>query len=100
VEVDQLALTAESLLAGRKLGEAVFSGSIIPPGEIDARVYGTGSKPYFGETAKLVQETHTTSHFQRALRKIGKYLIMLAVTRVAVMTAAPLLKKHAAGVSK
>ena len=36
VEVDQSALTGESLPAERKPGEAVFSGSIIRQGEIEA----------------------------------------------------------------
>ena len=44
VEVDQSALTGESLPATRKPGEAVFSGSIIRQGEIDALVYATGAQ--------------------------------------------------------
>ena len=36
VEVDQAALTGESLPVTRKSGEAVFSGSIIRQGEISA----------------------------------------------------------------
>ena len=51
VEVDQSALTGESLPATRKPGEAVFSGSIIRQGEIDAMVYATGANTYFGKTA-------------------------------------------------
>jgi H+-transporting ATPase len=43
VEVDQSALTGESLPATRKSGEAVFSGSIIRQGEIGALVYATGA---------------------------------------------------------
>lgn len=39
VEVDQSALTGESLPAERKSGEAVYSGSIVRQGEIDALVY-------------------------------------------------------------
>lgn len=39
VEVDQSALTGESLPATRKSGEAVFSGSIIRQYEIGALVY-------------------------------------------------------------
>ena len=85
VEVDQSALTGESLPAERKSGEAVFSGSIIRQGEIDALVYATGANTYFGKTAQLVQEAHTVSHFQRAVLKIGNYLIMLAVALVAVI---------------
>ena len=85
VEVDQSALTGESLPAERKSGDAVFSGSIIRQGEIDAMVYATGANTYFGKTAQLVQEAHTVSHFQRAVLKIGDYLIVLAVVLVAVI---------------
>jgi H+-transporting ATPase len=85
VEVDQSALTGESLPATRKPGEAMFSGSIIRKGEIAAMVYATGAKTYFGKTAELVQETHTVSHFQKAVLKIGNYLIILAVALVAVI---------------
>jgi H+-transporting ATPase len=87
VEVDQSALTGESLPATRKPGEAVFSGSIIRQGEIGALVYATGANTYFGKTAQLVQEAHTVSHFQKAVLKIGNYLIMLAVALVAVIIA-------------
>ena len=82
VEVDQSALTGESLPVTRKPGEVVFSGSILRQGEIDAMVYGTGQNTYFGKTAELVQEAHTISHFQRAVLKIGDYLIVLAVILV------------------
>ena len=85
MEVDQSALTGESLPVTRKTGEAVYSGSIIRQGEIDALVYGTGQNTYFGKTAQLVQEAHTVSHFQRAVLKIGNYLIIIAVALVAVI---------------
>jgi H+-transporting ATPase len=85
VSVDQSALTGESLPATRKPGDAVFSGSILRRGEIDALVYATGENTYFGKTAQLVQEAHTVSHFQKAVLKIGNYLIVLAVVLVAVI---------------
>ena len=85
IEVDQSALTGESLPATRKPGEAVFSGSIVRQGEISALVHATGADTYFGKTAELVQEAHTVSHFQRAVLKIGDYLIILAVALVAII---------------
>ncbi len=85
VEVDQSALTGESLPAERKPGDAVFSGSIIRQGEIGAMVYATGQNTYFGKTAQLVETAHTVSHFQKAVLKIGNYLIILAVALVAVI---------------
>jgi H+-transporting ATPase len=85
VAVDQSALTGESLPATHKAGDAVFSGSIMRRGEIDALVYATGTHTYFGKTAQLVQEAKTVSHFQRAVMKIGYYLIILAVALVAII---------------
>ncbi len=92
LEVDQSALTGESLPATRKTGEAVYSGSIIRQGEIDAMVYATGANTYFGKTAQLVQEAHTVSHFQRAVLKIGDYLIILAVALVVLIVTVALFR--------
>ena len=92
VQVDQSALTGESLPATRKPGEAVFSGSIIKRGETDAMVYATGTHTYFGKTAELVQDAHTVSHFQRAVLKIGNYLIVLAVALVALIVTVALFR--------
>jgi len=85
ISLDQSALTGESLPATRKAGEAVFSGSIVRRGEIGALVYATGTKTYFGKTAQLVETAVTVSHFQKALLKIGNYLIVLAAVLVAVI---------------
>jgi H+-transporting ATPase len=85
IEVDQSALTGESLPVTAKPGGAVYSGSIIRQGEIDAIVYATGTNTYFGKTAQLVQSAHTVSHFQKAVMKIGDYLIILAVALVALI---------------
>jgi H+-transporting ATPase len=92
VDVDQSALTGESLPVARKTGETVYSGSIIRQGEIDALVYCTGQNTYFGKTAKLVEEAHTVSHFQRAVLKIGDYLIVLAVALVVLILAVALFR--------
>jgi H+-transporting ATPase len=80
------------LPAERKPGEAVFSGSIVRQGEIGALIYATGANTYFGKTAQLVQEAHTVSHFQRAVLKIGDYLIVLAVALVAVIVTVALFR--------
>ena len=92
IEVDQSALTGESLPVTAKPGAAVFSGSIVRQGEIDAIVYATGTNTYFGKTAQLVESAHTVSHFQRAVLKIGDYLIVLAVTLVVLILAVALFR--------
>ncbi len=87
VSVDQSALTGESLPVSKKTGDAVFSGSIVRRGEVGALVYATGTKTYFGKTAELVETAVTVSHFQKAVLKIGDYLIVLAIGLVAVIVA-------------
>ncbi len=92
IEVDQSALTGESLAATRNPGDAVFSGSIVRRGETNAVVYATGTHTYFGKTAELVQEAQTVSHFQRAVLKIGDYLILLASVLVLLVVAVALFR--------
>ena len=92
VQVDQSALTGESLPTECKPGDAVFSGSIMRQGEIEAMVYATGTNTYFGKTAQLVEEAVTVSHFQRAVLKIGDYLIIMAVALVLLIVVVALFR--------
>jgi len=85
IEVDQSALTGESLPVSRNSGETIYSGSVVKRGEISGLVSATGKNTYFGKTAHLVEAAKTTSHFQRAVLKIGDYLIALALTLVATI---------------
>jgi len=87
IEVDQSALTGESLPASCRTGDAVFSASVVKRGEIGALVYATGADTYFGRTAELVRQARTGSHFQRAVLRIGTFLIVLAVAMVVVIIA-------------
>jgi H+-transporting ATPase len=95
IEVDQSALTGESLPATGLAGDAVFSGSIVRQGEIGAVVYATGTHTFFGKTAELVADAHTVSHFQRAVLKIGNYLIILAVALVTLIVVNAILRGDA-----
>ena len=80
VQIDQSALTGESLPVEHERGDAVFSGSILKQGEIDALVYATGEKTYYGKTTELVKTAETRSHLQKAIIKIADYLLVIAAT--------------------
>jgi H+-transporting ATPase len=85
LQVDESALTGESLPVEKHVSDVAYSGSIIRQGEMDALVATIGMSTYFGKTTKLVEEAETRSHFQKAIIKIGDYLIALAVTLVTVI---------------
>lgn len=76
---DESALTGESLPVEKHLSDVGYASSIVRQGEMNALVVNTGMRTYFGKTAKLVEEAKTQSHFQKAIVKIGDYLIFLAI---------------------
>jgi H+-transporting ATPase len=85
LEADESALTGESLPVEKHTEDVAYSGAIIRQGEMDALVVTTGMNTYFGRTTKLVEEAGTQSHFQKAVTKIGDYLIALAGILVLVI---------------
>ena len=86
LSIDQAALTGESLPVAKKLGDEVYSGSVAKQGEMVAMVTKTGSNTFFGRTAKLVAGAGAESHFQKAVMRIGNFLIILAVALSIVLT--------------
>jgi H+-transporting ATPase len=82
---DESALTGESMPVEKHVSDIAYSGSIARQGEMNGLVVATGMNTYFGRTAKLVEEAQTRSHFQKAVIKIGDYLIILALALVAVI---------------
>lgn len=85
LSVDESALTGESLPVEKNESDIAYSGSIIHQGEMNALVVSTGLETYFGKTAKLVEEAETRSHLQRAVIKIGDYLIIIAAILVGLI---------------
>ncbi len=83
--LDESALTGESLPVEKRTSDVAYSGSIVRQGEMNAYVVATGISSYFGRTTKLVEEAKTGSHFQKAVIKIGDYLIALAALMVSTI---------------
>ncbi len=83
--VDESTLTGESLPVEKHFMDAEYAGAIIKQGEMVGVVTGTGLNTYFGKTTKLMNSSRTRSHFQKAIMKIGNYLITLAIVIVLVI---------------
>ncbi len=92
LSVDQAALTGESLPVDKKIGDDAYSGSIAKQGEMTGLVTSTGMNTYFGKTAGLVQQAKTVSHFQRAVLRIGSFLILVTIGLVLVIGVAALFR--------
>ncbi|KAG2433300.1 hypothetical protein HXX76_008366 [Chlamydomonas incerta] len=71
MQIDQAALTGESLPAKKHTGDVAFSGSAIKAGERHAIVYATGINTFFGRAAALISGTHNVANLQIIMTKIG-----------------------------
>jgi H+-transporting ATPase len=92
LSVDQSALTGESLPVDKEAGDVGYQGSAVRMGEMQGVVVNTGMRTYFGQTAKLVQESVGRSHFEKIIIKIGNYLIMLAAALASLVFIVSLLR--------
>ena len=92
LSVDQSALTGESLPVDKKRGDDAYSGSIVKQGEMTGLVTATGMNTYFGKTAHLVEQAKSVSHFQRAVLRIGNFLILVTIGLVLVIGIAALFR--------
>jgi H+-transporting ATPase len=92
--LDESALTGESLPVEKKTGDLVYSSSIVRQGEMDALVESIGEATYFGKTTRLLQVKSPRSHFQKAVVRIGNYLILLAVILVSLVSVASILRSE------
>ena len=77
--VDESMLTGESLPVEKHSLDEEYAGAIVKQGEMVGVVCGTGLNTFFGKTTKLMEASKTKSHFQKAIMKIGNYLITLAI---------------------
>ncbi|KAK9838144.1 hypothetical protein WJX81_003766 [Elliptochloris bilobata] len=71
MQIDQAALTGESLPAKKFSGDVAFSGSAIKQGERHAVVYATGANTFFGRAAGLIGSTHNVANIQKIMTRIG-----------------------------
>ena len=93
LSIDQSALTGESLPVDKKVGDDAYSGSVAKQGEMLAEVTATGMNTYFGKTAGLVEKAASASHFQKAVLRIGNFLIVVTIGLVALIAIAAFLRK-------
>lgn len=87
LQVDQSALTGESLPVDKKEGDDLYANAIIKQGEMLAKVTATGANTYFGKTVGLVAkaEKEEHGHFQKMVIKVGNFLIAVTVVLIGVI---------------
>ena len=87
LEVDQAALTGESLPVTRGAGDTVFMGSVIRRGELEAVVCFTGGRTFFGRAAEMVNRAagEQQGRFAKVMFQNTMLLFILSVSLCTVI---------------
>ena len=79
MQIDQSALTGESLPVSKNKNDIAYSSSIVKQGAMLAVVTKTGINTYIGRAANLISITNEEGHFQKVIKAIGDFLVIITV---------------------
>ncbi|KAF9570892.1 hypothetical protein EC968_001201 [Mortierella alpina] len=85
LQVDQSALTGESLPLSKNKGATVYSSSIVKQGQQMAVVTKTAGDTFIGRAAGLMAVATEEGHFQKIINRIGNFLILITVVLVLII---------------
>ncbi len=88
---NEAALTGESLPKEKNAGDPLYSGSFIASGVLTARVTAIGNETSFGKTLAKADAAPRRSALERDILRITKFLSIISLVAVAVLTFALLL---------
>ncbi|HYB76438.1 MAG TPA: HAD-IC family P-type ATPase, partial [Nitrososphaerales archaeon] len=84
LDVDQSALTGESVTATKSSGDVIFTGSIADRGEATAIVVATGRNTRFGKTVELVDLAKPKLHMEATVAKVTRNLAKVSMVGIVV----------------
>jgi len=84
LQIDESALTGESLPVSKNVNEVAYANTIVKQGEMLAVVVNTGMNTNFSSVVSLVAkaELEQRSHFQKMVIQIGNFLILITISLV------------------
>jgi len=85
LQVDQSALTGESLPVTISPGGKLKMGSAVKRGEANAVVCATGQNTFFGKAAGLIDAVEATGRFQQILFKITLWLLAISLVLTTII---------------
>ena len=78
IEVDQSAMTGESLPVTMYRGDECKMGSLVQRGEVEGTVHYTGANTFFGKTASMLQGEGEIGNLQKVLLRITLILTVIS----------------------
>ncbi len=87
LSINQSTVTGESLPQSKNIGDTLYSGTFVTQGFGHAQITATGKKTYFGKTLLLVERYTKRSDLERDILSISKFLMIIALSAAAILTA-------------
>ncbi|KAJ3342797.1 hypothetical protein HDU93_000927 [Gonapodya sp. JEL0774] len=85
LQIDQSALTGESLPVVKDKGAIAYSSSTVKQGQMLGVVVKTGINTFIGRAANLISITNEQGHFQKIVNTIGNFLILITLVMVLII---------------
>jgi len=85
IQVDQAAMTGESLPVTMRVGSMVKMGSTVTRGESEAIVHHTGASTFLGKTAALINMVDDPPHFEEVLHGLLVTLVSVGLIVCAII---------------
>ncbi|MDH4330664.1 MAG: plasma-membrane proton-efflux P-type ATPase [Candidatus Moranbacteria bacterium] len=86
IEINESSLTGESLLKKKSNGDMCFSGSYVSLGWARAIVKATGKNTNFGKIVVSIEKTYQRSLLEQDILSISKWLSVLSLCAVCIVT--------------
>jgi len=86
LELDQSMLTGESEPVEGRVGQLLYSASIVKAGSAMCRVGATGGSTYFGKAIRLVAKSEKQSVIERDILSVTKFLMAVGLACIAVVS--------------
>ena len=83
--VDQSALTGESIVVDKTVGETAYSGSSVKRGESTGVVEATGVKTYFGKAVSLLELAKPKLHMEETTVKVTQRLAVIVLASLLIV---------------
>ena len=86
INLDQSALTGESLPIDATKSGVIYSGSIVKNGQVQIVILNTGANTFFGKTIELVKTAGPKSHQEQIMLSVVKYMLFISLGVLVLIT--------------
>lgn len=85
LQLDQSALTGESIAVDGEPGKMAYAGAIVRAGEANGEVTATGGKTFFGKTAELVRTARSVNRQEHEIAAVVRNLFVVNAAMITIV---------------